>query len=248
MRKKIVAGNWKMNNNLEEAIQLATKVNEVNAQQDAQLILIPPFPYLKTVVEIVDDSILVGAQNCAQHDKGAYTGEVSASMIKSVGANYVVVGHSERRTYFLENNQDLANKVNQALVNKLVPIYCCGELLEQREKEDHFNVVKQQITEGLFHLSPQQIENCIIAYEPVWAIGTGITAEPFQAQEMHVFIRRLIADQYSAETANNISILYGGSCNPKNAQELFALPDVDGGLIGGASLVAEDFMAIAHSF
>jgi len=248
MRKNIVAGNWKMNKSMGEAIELASQINHLKENNGVELILIPPFPYIKTIIDTVDSSIKVGAQNCAKHDKGAYTGEVAASMIQSVGAQYVTVGHSERRTYFKENNQDLAEKVNQTLSNQLNPIYCCGELLEERNSENHFEVVKQQISEGLFHLTSDQLLNCVVAYEPVWAIGTGVTATAAQAQEMHAFIRDLIAKQYSDEVADKLSILYGGSCNPKNAQELFALPDVDGGLIGGASLVADDFITISKSF
>ncbi len=249
MRKKIVAGNWKMNNNHGEAIQLVKELKQLSYSSEVQLIVVPPFPFIHPVAqELTNSSISIGAQNCATEDKGAYTGEVSASMLNSVGANYIIIGHSERRSYYAEKNDGLAKKVDQTLKNNLVPIYCCGELLEQRENGDHFDVVKTQIREGLFHLSEQELLNCVIAYEPVWAIGTGVTASPDQAQEMHAVIRDLLTTKYSAAIANQISILYGGSCNPKNAKELFALADVDGGLIGGASLKSEDFIAIANSF
>lgn len=237
-----------MNKTLSEAIQLVNGINALDYDQQVQLILVPPFPYLDKVVGLVNSGVEVGAQNCSAYDKGAYTGEVAASMVRSVGAKYVIIGHSERRTYFKETNKELSLKTDQALLNGLIPIYCCGELLEQRNENEHFNVIEQQVSEGLFHLSREQILNCVIAYEPVWAIGTGVTATPDQAQEIHAYIRELLTRKYGQETAESISILYGGSCNPKNARELFALPDVDGGLIGGASLVAEDFIAIANSF
>ncbi len=246
MRDKIVAGNWKMNKNLEEALQLVKELEGLGYDSAVKMIVIPPFPFINAIVN--HSKILVGAQNCAAQESGAYTGEVSATMLKSVGAQYVVVGHSERRSYFNEKNKDLSAKVNQCLTNNLTPIYCCGELLTERENNNHFEIVKSQISEGLFHLSEEQILETVIAYEPVWAIGTGVTASPEQAQEIHAFIRGLITEKYSPQVANSISILYGGSCNPKNAKELFALPDVDGGLIGGASLKAEDFIAISNSF
>lgn len=249
MREKIVAGNWKMNKNHNEAIQLVNDLKQSEYSKDVNLIVIPSFPFLYSVSNSLQNSLInVGAQNCASKETGAYTGEVAVEMIKSVGAKYVIVGHSERRTYFKENNQELSEKVNLCLKSNLVPIYCCGELLEERECKNHFAIVEAQINEGLFHLSEQEIVNLVIAYEPVWAIGTGVTASPAQAQEMHSFIRSLIEKKYSTEIAISISILYGGSCNPKNAKELFSLPDVDGGLIGGASLKADDFIVIANSF
>jgi triosephosphate isomerase len=246
MRDKIVAGNWKMNKNLEEALHLVGELDSLKFDSAVKMIVFPPFPFINAIVG--NSKTIVGAQNCATQENGAYTGEVSAAMLKSVGAQYVIVGHSERRSYFNEKNKELAEKINQCLTNNLTPIYCCGELLEEREFNNHFAIIQSQIAEGLFHLSEEQLLKCIIAYEPVWAIGTGVTASPEQAQEIHAFIRSIVAEKYSLETANNISILYGGSCNPKNAKELFALPDVDGGLIGGASLKAEDFIAIANSF
>jgi triosephosphate isomerase (TIM) len=249
MRDKIVAGNWKMNKNLEEALQLVNELKVANVDLTPKIIVIPPFPFINSIVNTLENSpIKVGAQNCSTQDSGAYTGEVSASMLKSVGAQYVVVGHSERRSYFNEQNEGLAEKVNQCLSNGLTPIYCCGELLEERESNNHFKIVESQINEGLFNLSESKMIDTVIAYEPVWAIGTGVTASPDQAQEMHAFIRALIAQKYNQQVADSISILYGGSCNPKNAKELFSLPDVDGGLIGGASLKSVDFIAIANSF
>ncbi len=249
MRKKIVAGNWKMNTDLNQAIDLTRQIRLADFNKNAQLILIPPFPFLYSVVETTNNSVIqVGAQNCSKESSGAYTGEVSAQMLASMDVKYVLVGHSERRTYFKESNAELADKVNQCLSNNLIPIFCCGELLEERKNENHFEVVKKQLSEGLFHLSSVQIKNIVIAYEPVWAIGTGETATPFQAQEMHLHIRKFLAKKFGDTVASSMSILYGGSCNPANAKELFALPDVDGGLIGGASLKATDFVAISNSF
>jgi triosephosphate isomerase (TIM) len=249
MRKKIVAGNWKMNKSFAEAIELTESIVNSNYDESVQLILIPPSVYGAEIVKkTASSNVNVGIQNSSQFESGAYTGEVSAMMIKSIGVEYVLVGHSERREYFKESNQDLALKTNEVLKNDLTPIFCCGEVLEEREKENHFNIIKQQLSEGLFNLNEDQISKCIIAYEPVWAIGTGVTASSDQAQEMHHFIRTLLTDRYGGDVANSISILYGGSCKPSNAQELFANADVDGGLIGGASLNAEDFIAIANSF
>jgi len=249
MRKKIVAGNWKMNTDLNQAIDLTRQIRLSDFNKNAQLILIPPFPFLFSVVETTNNSVIqVGAQNCSKESSGAFTGEVSAQMLASLNVKYVLVGHSERRTYFKESNADIADKVNQCLSNNLIPIFCCGELLEERKNENHFEVVKQQLSESLFHLPSEQIKSIVIAYEPVWAIGTGETATPFQAQEMHLYIRNFLAKKYDQTVANSIPILYGGSCNTANAKELFALPDVDGGLIGGASLKATDFVAISNSF
>lgn len=249
MRKKIVAGNWKMNTDLDQAIDLTRQIRLSDFNKNTQLILIPPFPFLYSVVETTNNSVIqVGAQNCSKESSGAFTGEVSAQMLASLNVKYVLVGHSERRTYFKESHSELADKINQCFSNNLIPIFCCGELLEERKNENHFEVVKQQLSESLFHLSTDQIRNIIVAYEPVWAIGTGETATPFQAQEMHLYIRNFLAKKYGETVAKSISILYGGSCNPANAKELFALPDVDGGLIGGASLKASDFVAISNSF
>jgi triosephosphate isomerase len=249
MRKKIVAGNWKMNNTASQGAILANELTQLKYANDVTLLVIPPAIFIENVIDIFTDSeIKVGAQNCSNHEKGAYTGEISANMIASIGAEYIIVGHSERRAYFNETNQILSEKVNLSLKNKLTPIYCCGEVLDERESNNHFNIIKTQISEGLFHLSDAEIQQCVIAYEPVWAIGTGVTASSEQAQEMHAFIRGILSEKYNTEVAENISILYGGSCKPSNAEELFKNNDVDGGLIGGASLVAEDFIAIANSF
>ncbi len=249
MRKNIVAGNWKMNNSHSEAVQLVGSIVNSIYDDAVQLIVIPPSIYASEIAKITSLSqIEVGVQNSSQYESGAYTGELSSSMIKSIGVQYVLVGHSERREYFDEQNVTLALKVNQLLNDGLTPIYCCGEILEEREKKNHFNIIKNQLEEGLFHLNDNQIQSCIIAYEPVWAIGTGVTASSNQAQEIHHFIRGLLVDKYGVAIAESISILYGGSCKPSNATELFANPDVDGGLIGGASLSAEDFIAIANSF
>ena len=249
MRKNIVAGNWKMNKTHSEAINLTEQILKQSINDNVQLVIIPPAIYIGEISKITSSSrVDVGAQNSSQHDSGAYTGELSPSMIKSVDAEYVLVGHSERREYFNEKNDTLALKVDQLLVNGLTPIYCCGEVLAERESESHFKVIKTQIEEGLYHLDETQIQQCVIAYEPVWAIGTGVTASSDQAQEMHQYIRSLLTEKYGEAVSSSISILYGGSCKPSNAQELFANPDVDGGLIGGASLKAEDFIAIANSF
>ena len=248
MRKKIVAGNWKMNKTLTEGIQLAKEVNEkVKALQvpEVKVILGTPFIHLADVNKIVDPAILsVSAQNCATEASGAYTGEVSAAMVASTGCTYVILGHSERRSYYGETDAILVKKVAQALNNQLDVIFCIGEVLAEREAGKHFEVVKSQLENGLFQLSPEEFSHIILAYEPVWAIGTGKTATSEQAQEMHTFIRKVLAEKYGKEIAENTSILYGGSCNAKNADELFANPDVDGGLIGGASLKAEDFSLI----
>ena len=251
MRKKIVAGNWKMNMELYEGVQLADSINKYlnnKPHENATVVLCPPFIHLASVSEILKNSkIAVGAQNCASEISGAYTGEVSASMIKSAGAEYVIIGHSERRSYYNEDDSLLNKKTLLALNTELKVIFCCGEMQKERETSRHFEVVKGQIEKGLFNLSAAQIDNIVIAYEPVWAIGTGLTATPEQAQEMHAFIRKLIIEKYGAEIGNNLSILYGGSCKPSNANEIFSKPDVDGGLIGGASLKTEDFMGIVEA-
>jgi triosephosphate isomerase len=202
---------------------------------------------MATDVADVSD-LYVGGQNVSDKASGAYTGEIAAAMLESLEVDYCIIGHSERRKYFNETDEVLAVKANQLLEHNIRPIYCCGELLEQRENNTHFDVVRQQLKNGLFHLEDEAFKNIVIAYEPVWAIGTGVTASPDQAQEMHAFIRNLIADEYGTAIADNTTILYGGSCNSGNAKELFANPDVDGGLIGGASLKAEEFIKIAESF
>lgn len=241
-----------MNKTFEEADELLFSIAEPLQKLDldkTQVILCPPVLYAEMFTDIaIENNFSVGAQNCSNKESGAYTGEISALMLKSMEIDYCLVGHSERRKYFNEDSKMLAEKVDILLDNDISPIFCCGEVLEEREANNHFDVVGTQIFEGLFHLSAEELDNVIIAYEPVWAIGTGKTASPAQAQEMHAFIRGLIAKKYNAEVANDMTILYGGSCNPKNAKELFALADVDGGLIGGASLVAEDFLKIIQSF
>lgn len=256
MRKKIVAGNWKMNKNIIEGMKLINCVLELIASNcemkskyNLYVILSPPFILLKDCYEKVklQSKISVAAQNCHTEEKGAYTGEVSAEMIRSTGAEYVIIGHSERRAYFNEDNQMLAKKVDMALKNSLYPIFCCGEKLEHRNNNQHFDIVKTQLTEGLFNLNEDDFRKVVIAYEPVWAIGTGVNATSEQAQEMHHYIRGLVNEKYGSSVAEDTSILYGGSCNAKNAKELFANPDVDGGLIGGASLIAEDFVKIINS-
>lgn len=251
MRQNIVAGNWKMNNTLEEGVALAKEVNEILKanKPNCQVVLGTPFIHLAEVVKTVDAELLgVAAQNCADKVSGAYTGEISASMVKSTGAQYVILGHSERRAYYGETNAILKEKTDLVLANGLTPIFCIGEVLEEREAGKHFEVVKQQIEEALFHLSAEDFGKVVLAYEPVWAIGTGKTASPEQAQEIHAFIRQTLANKYGAEVADETSILYGGSCKASNAKELFANPDVDGGLIGGASLNAADFHGIIAAF
>lgn len=249
MRKNIVAGNWKMNKNADEAQSLAKEIAELNSNTSTEVIVIPPFVHLTNVNNAISGTtVKLGAQNCHQAESGAYTGEVAASMVKSIGCEYVILGHSERREYFGESNELLAAKVNVALANNLKPIYCCGETLEQREAGKHFDVIGSQVSEGLFHLSADELKNTVIAYEPVWAIGTGVTASAAQAQEVHAFIRKQLTDKYGADVAAEISILYGGSVKPDNANELFSEADIDGGLIGGASLKATDFTAIINAF
>lgn len=252
MRKNIVAGNWKMNTTLPEGVKLAQEVCKAVAQTPnikCQVIVAVPFTHLTAVNDVIDKNYLaLAAQNCADHDKGAYTGEVSASMVASTGANYVILGHSERRGYYAEDINMLKTKVDLALQAGLKVIFCCGESLEQRKAGTHFQVIKDEIVGSLFHLDPQQMANIVIAYEPIWAIGTGETATAEQAQEIHAFIRSLISEKYDNNVANDTTILYGGSCKPSNAAELFAKPDIDGGLIGGASLKAQDFMGIVTAF
>jgi len=252
MRKKIVAGNWKCNTNLQEGIELARTVNDLVAKagaEDVVVILGTPFTHLTKVVESVDTGrIGVSAQNCAAEAKGAYTGEVSAAMIKSTGAEYVILGHSERREYYGETSETLNKKLTLTLENGLTPVYCCGEPLEVREAGEQNDFVRKQLDETVFKLSADDFKKIIIAYEPIWAIGTGKTASSAQAQEIHAFIRSIIAEKFGENVAEETSILYGGSCKPSNAKELFANKDVDGGLIGGASLNAEDFLGIINGF
>lgn len=248
MRKKIVAGNWKMNKTLDEGIQLAIEVNNKLNRNDVTVVLCTPFIHLTEVKKVLNKSnLFLGAQNCASEESGAYTGEVSAAMVKSTGADYVIIGHSERRTYYHETDEILNKKVKLALKHNLIPIFCCGELLEERNKNIHFEVVQNQLKKGLFDLSAEEFGKIVIAYEPVWAIGTGVVATPEQAQEMHSMIREFIAKNYNKEIAENLTILYGGSCKASNARDLFKNPDVDGGLIGGASLIADEFIGIVNA-
>lgn len=249
MRKNIVAGNWKMNMDLEKGIQLFNEIQQLLQEEvmgDQEVIICPPYIHLSSLAQAVygETKLSVGAQNCHHADSGAYTGEVSASIIASTGAHYVIIGHSERRLYFSESNSLLAQKLDAVLKNGLLPIFCIGETLEQRNAGTYFDVIKEQISEASFHLEASDYDKMVLAYEPVWAIGTGLTASPEQAQEIHSFIRTLLADKYDQNLADNMTILYGGSCNPKNASELFAKADIDGGLIGGASLKARDFVDI----
>lgn len=250
MRKNIVAGNWKMNTTLEEGVELADQVNNLLQGKDknCDVVICVPFTHLTSVNAVIDQNLVgLGAENCSEHEKGAYTGEVSAAMVKSTGASHVILGHSERRQYFGENNAQLLEKTKQALKNGLTPIFCVGEVLEERENGTYNDVVASQ-TEALFELPAEEFGKIVIAYEPVWAIGTGKTATAEQAQDMHAHIRQVIAGKYGKEVADNTSILYGGSCKPSNTKELFAKPDVDGGLIGGAALDAESFMGIVEAF
>ena len=249
MRQKIVAGNWKMNKTLEEAKILTTEIMGMVADEvkgNVTVVLCVPFPYLLPIKNLLGNNprIFVGAQNSSEHESGAYTGEVSTPMLKSMDIPYVILGHSERRQYFGEAGKLLAKKVDVAQKHGLIPIFCCGEPLEVREKGDHENLVKQQVEESLFHLDATALQKIVIAYEPVWAIGTGKTATAQQAQDMHAIIRKHIASKYGQGTADNISILYGGSVNAANAKELFSCADVDGGLVGGASLKSRDFTDI----
>jgi len=252
MRQKIVAGNWKMNKTFEEASILASEIMGMVADEvkgDVKVIFCTPFPYLLSIKNQLGNSprISVGAQNCSEHESGAYTGEVSALMLKSMNIPYVIIGHSERRQYFGENSILLAKKTDAALKHGLTPIFCCGEPLEVRERNGHEALVKQQVEESLFHLDAASIGKVVLAYEPVWAIGTGKTASSQQAQDMHAVIRKHIASKYGQTLADGISILYGGSVNAGNAKELFACPDVDGGLVGGASLKSREFTDIIKS-
>jgi len=252
MRKKIVAGNWKMNTTVAEGVNLATEVVSMLAESpvnDVQVCLATPFVHLSEVKKVLEGSPLwLAAQNCSDQAKGAFTGEVSASMLKSLGVDAVIIGHSERRAYYGENNAILLAKLKQVLQNDMTPIFCIGEVLAEREADIHFDVVKKQIDHTLFELSAEEFAKVVIAYEPVWAIGTGKTASAAQAQEMHAFIRTHLATKFGKELAANCTLQYGGSCNAANAKELFANTDVDGGLIGGASLKAADFVAIVRSF
>ena len=251
MRKKIVAGNWKMNKTLQEGLQLSSDLKELlkGKTVNCEVVVGTPYIHLSEVAKNLEGTVVhVAAQNCANKESGAYTGEISAAMVASTGASHVILGHSERRAYYNETAELLKEKVELALANKLTPIFCVGEVLEERESGKHFDVVAAQIKDSLFELSKEDFSKLVVAYEPVWAIGTGKTASADQAQEMHAFIRKTIADKYGQEVADNTSILYGGSCNAGNAKELFSNPDVDGGLIGGASLEADKFLPIIEAF
>jgi triosephosphate isomerase len=249
MRKNIVAGNWKMNNDVSETKSLIQALKSQTKTTNAEVMVAPTFTNLSSAVEALQGTeIEVVAQNMHFAANGAYTGEISASMLKSVGVKTVILGHSERREYFNETDAILAKKVDAALANNLRVIFCFGEVLADRKSGNHENVVGSQIKNALFHLEASAFKNIVLAYEPVWAIGTGETASPEQAQDMHAFIRKTLADKYGNDVANSMSILYGGSVKPGNAQEIFSKPDVDGGLIGGAALNADDFFAIVNAF
>ena len=251
MRKKIVAGNWKMNETLQEGVALAKEINDsLKAEKpNCDVVICTPFIHLASVAQVLDaEGVALGAENCADKEKGAYTGEVSAAMVKSTGAQYVILGHSERRQYYGETAEILKEKVQLALANGLKVIFCCGETLEEREAEKQNEVVKAELEGSVFHLSAEEWKNIVLAYEPIWAIGTGKTDTSDQAQEMLAYIRSIVAEKYSKEAAEDTTILYGGSCNASNAAELFSKSDIDGGLIGGASLKAADFKAIIDAW
>jgi len=249
MRKNIVAGNWKMNNDLVDTQTLITELKQQHQTSNAEVMIAPSFTNLWPAFEALKDlEIQVAAQNMHFAESGAYTGEVSAEMLKSIGVQTVILGHSERRAYFNETDELLAKKVDAALKNKMRVIFCFGEELADRKAGNHEAIVENQIKNALFHLKANAFENLVLAYEPVWAIGTGETASPEQAQDMHAFIRQTLATQYGQDVADSVSILYGGSVKPSNAKEIFSKPDVDGGLIGGAALNAEDFFAIVNAF
>lgn len=252
MRKNIVAGNWKMNLDYEQGLSLFSEiVNMVKDEVvgDQEVVVCSPAIHLHSLHQLTNSNkVSVGAQNIYQAESGAYTGEVSAAQVRSTGAEYVILGHSERRAYFAEADEVLAEKVNLALKNSLKPIFCIGETKDQREQGEFFNVIQEQLEKGVFHLSASEFAKIVLAYEPVWAIGTGLTASPEQAQEVHAFIRKSIAKAYNSDVAEATTILYGGSCNPTNAKELFSQTDIDGGLIGGASLKSRDFLDIVKVF
>ena len=251
MRQKIIAGNWKMNTSLNDGIDLAKELNrklrDFCLSHETQVILAVPFTHINNVLRNVIEKIPVAAQNCSQFDNGAYTGEISATMLANMEVKYVIIGHSERRQFFGDTNQVINQKLTKCYENGLIPILCCGETLEEREKQNHFKLVETQIIEALKDIEANNLKTTVIAYEPVWAIGTGKTATPQQAQEMHSHIRKIIEKLYDAEIANNITILYGGSVNAQNSSELFAQNDIDGGLVGGASLKVDDFVTIVNS-
>ncbi|MFC3198016.1 triose-phosphate isomerase [Parapedobacter deserti] len=253
MRKKIVAGNWKMNLDYQQGLSLFSEI--VNMVKDEvigsqQVVICSPFIHLHSIAQLAKGTtqVAIGAQNIYFEDAGAYTGEVSAVQVKSTGADYVILGHSERRAYFGEDDQMLRKKADAALKHGLSPIFCIGETQEERESNNYFEVIRTQLEQGIFHLSGDVFDRVVLAYEPVWAIGTGLTASPEQAQEVHAFIRSELVSRYGQDIAGRTTLLYGGSCNPKNAPQLFAQPDIDGGLIGGASLKSRDFTDIVKVF
>ncbi|MDR3266693.1 MAG: triose-phosphate isomerase [Tannerella sp.] len=251
MRKNIVAGNWKMNTTLAEGLALAKGLNEAlkGKKTNCSVVIGTPFTHLASIVSTIDTDVIgVAAENCADKGKGAFTGEVSAAMVASTGAKYVILGHSERRAFYHETPELLKEKVKIALANGLTPIFCIGEVLAEREAGKHFEVVDAQLEKSLFDLSKEDFLKIVLAYEPVWAIGTGKTATAEQAQEIHAHLRKTIVAKYGEDVAKETSILYGGSCNKDNAKELFANPDVDGGLIGGASLSVENFLPVIEAF
>ena len=251
MRKKIVAGNWKMNETLQEGIALAKEINEALTadKPNCDVVICTPFIHLASVAPVLNqDVVALGAENCADKEKGAYTGEVSAAMVKSTGAQYVILGHSERRQYYGETAEILKEKVKMALANGLKIIFCCGETLEEREANKQNEVVKAELDGSVFNLTAEEWKNIVLAYEPIWAIGTGKTATSEQAEEMLAYIRSIVAEKYGNEVAEETTILYGGSCNPGNAAELFVKPNIDGGLIGGASLKCADFKGIIDAW
>jgi triosephosphate isomerase len=245
MRKKIVVGNWKMNTSLEEAINLLVDINQFIEDENA--IVCVPFTHIVTSIELAKSNLSIGAQNVSEYDDGAYTGEISARMLKSLGVDYTIVGHSERRKLFKESNQAIANKIAQLLKEKITPIFCCGEPLKEREAENELKYVENQLEESLFFLSIEAVQNVMIAYEPIWAIGTGKTASPVEAQTVHAHIRNLLSKKYGSEIANEVTILYGGSVKPENAKQLFDCKEIDGALVGGASLKADSFTDIIQA-
>ena len=250
MRKKIVAGNWKMNLDKSSSENLVKEILEsTQEKKDIQIVLSPPFVYLEQIVKdcVSRTDVLIAAQNCSAYDNGAFTGEVSTNMLKSIGVDYVIIGHSERRQFFSESNDVLMNKISLSLSNNLKVIFCCGEDINQREKDLHFEIIKDQLKSTVFKLSANDFSKIVIAYEPIWAIGTGKTATSDQVQEIHGFIRSLIINNYNKDISNNTTILYGGSCKPSNAKAIFSEDDIDGGLIGGASLKSADFTSIISS-
>jgi triosephosphate isomerase len=249
MRQKIVAGNWKMNKDIDEAMELVINLQDYAEEfsKDVKVVLAPPALYLANLELIESEFFELSAQNCSEHDNGAFTGEISAAMLKSMNIPFCIIGHSERRQYFHETDEIIAQKVDACLKHKISPIFCCGEQLSQREAGQHFDTVGSQVANALYRLSFEQVKKVVIAYEPVWAIGTGVTASTEQAEEMHAFIRQSLTKQYGEQVAQSVSILYGGSVNAANSKELFACPNVDGGLVGGASLKPKDFAQIIIS-